>query len=483
MAKRIISVGFEVPGGEVEEVPLLSRRSLLDADIIVFSPKIPDVYAPETYQGKPCLSDDSSFQCREAIAHWRRELIAAIDAGKLVVVLLQPPEIVYAATGDKQYSGTGRNMRTTRIVDQLHAYQVIPTKWQYHTASGSEMSLVPEARFFASYWAKFAEYSRYEVYLEGEMKETLIKTKTGNRIVGACIRKGHGALLAIPSLALDKETFSETRKVEGKNEYYWTKDAIVFGRQFTTVLVALADSLASEVAITPPPDWMQDDAYHLPEEAVIEIRIGKITAQIAELEEKRRELESQLETAGTLRNLLFEQGKPLEHAVLQALGLFGFNAKGFKDNGSEFDAVFISPEGRFIGEIEGKDNKAINIDKFSQLERNLNEDFARKGVDQFAKGVLFGNPFRLSPLDSREKPFTEKCQTAATRLGVALVNTSDLFAPCRYLKSNKDADYAKKCREAIFKAVGDVVIFPTPPISNDSDKHVEAVVSKSLEDK
>ena len=78
-----------------------------------------------------------------------------------------------------------------------------------------------------------------------------------------------------------------------------------------------------------------------------------------------------------------------------------------------------APRERFIGEVEGKDNKAINIDKFSQLERNLNEDFAREGVDQFAKGVLFGNPYRLRSPDNRDDPFTDKCRTAAARRGAA----------------------------------------------------------------
>ena len=131
---------------------------------------------------------------------------------------------------------------------------------------------------------------------------------------------------------------------------------------------------------------------------------------------------------------------------------------------SEFDAIFTSQEGRFIGEAEGKDNRSVNIDKFSQLERNLNEDFAKEEVNEFAKGVLFGNAFRLQPVETRGATFTEKCQTAAARLGVALVRTSDLFIPSRYLKTHKDIEYARQCREAIFMTSGNVVVFPAPPV-------------------
>jgi len=106
MARTILSVGFEVPGGEIDEIELLSNRSLLDADIIVFQPGIPYTYGGDTYLGKDCLSDDGSFRVREAMSHWRRELAAAVDAGKIVVLFLAEPEVVYVATGKKEWSGT-----------------------------------------------------------------------------------------------------------------------------------------------------------------------------------------------------------------------------------------------------------------------------------------------------------------------------------------------------------------------------------------
>jgi hypothetical protein len=55
-------------------------------------------------------------------------------------------------------------------------------------------------------------------------------------------------------------------------------------------------------------------------------------------------------------SLLYEAGKPLERAVLRALKALGFKATPFTEDGSEFDAVFSAPEGRFIGEVEGKND-------------------------------------------------------------------------------------------------------------------------------
>ena len=169
--------------------------------------------------------------------------------------------------------------------------------------------------------------------------------------------------------------------------------------------------------------------------------------------------------AGSLRRLLYEQGKPLEDALLEALTLFGFKAEQFADGESEFDLVLISSEGRCVGEAEGKDSKPINVDKISQLERILQEDFAREEGDDFAKGVLFGDAYRLASIAKRKDFFTAKCISAAKRAKIALVRTPDIFVPAKYLKQHsKDKKYAKQCREAIFRTEGEIVAFTTTPI-------------------
>ena len=62
MAKKIISVGFEIPGGVVEYVSLRSNRSLLDADIVVFSPQMgSEYYISRYHQGRPRLGESDSL--------------------------------------------------------------------------------------------------------------------------------------------------------------------------------------------------------------------------------------------------------------------------------------------------------------------------------------------------------------------------------------------------------------------------------------
>jgi len=133
--KKIFSVGYPFPGGEVEQFDFDSKQTLLDADIIVFEPTLGNYYAPSTYKGKPSLSEQSSFETQEALSHWRTELKAAFEAGKVIFVFLAEPIQVFIHTGKKEYSGTGRNRQTTNIVAPISSYTAIPLNltinWTY----------------------------------------------------------------------------------------------------------------------------------------------------------------------------------------------------------------------------------------------------------------------------------------------------------------------------------------------------------------
>jgi hypothetical protein len=305
------------------------------------------------------------------------------------------------------------------------------------------------------------------VEIDGEFTKVLLRAQTGNRTVGAAIQaKSGGTLPFLPPLQYDEKKFIRNARKgeEEEGKRYWTNEAFKFGKRLAATLVALADALATSSKITPAPVWSLTSEYRMARESKIEASITACTAEIAKLQKAKVELERELDAAGNLRHLLFEQGKPLESVILDVMKLFGFEAQPFADGESEFDGLFSSSEGRCLGEIEGKDNKPINIDKFSQLERNLNEDFEREEVTEHAKGLLFGNAFRLKPVAERGDFFTDKCVSAAKRIGAALIRTPDLFHPAKYLRENPgDKEYAKKCRESIFSTVGSIVDFPKVP--------------------
>ncbi len=462
---RIFTVGFKLPGEEFEDIDFSSSQTLLDADIVLFEPTLGDWNPDEhgSYNGRLRFNEYSSFFKKEQLDHWRSEIVAAVDAGKLVIVYMAEPINCYRYTGEKEISGTGRSRVTTNIFTEISSYEAIPYLKGVTAKSGKKIRLEKDAAYLTPYWTEFSGYSPYEVEIAGQFERVLLKSRVGNRIVGAAVHGSTGVLLFLPPIRYDYEKF--VRYDENTNEDCWTKEALKFGKRLVVALVSLAGNLKQANQTTPPPNWTSESRYRLFAEGELESAILSCTSEISRLRSKKTTLEAQLSETSSLRRLLFEQGRPLETAILEALKLFGFEAEPFSDGESEFDAVFVSLEGRCLGEAEGKDNKPVNIDKFSQLERNINEDFARDEVSDHAKGVLFGNSYRLLPLEKRDEFFTAKCISAAKRVRAALVRTPDLFAPAKYLKENPaDTNYAKQCREAIFHTEGNIVTFPAPPV-------------------
>jgi len=459
--RKIFSVGYPFPGGIAEQIPYDSDRSLLDADIVVFEPTIEYYSADEWYQGKPSLSEHSSFAVRQHSVHWHSELKAAVECGKTILLFLAKPEVVFVDTGQRQYSGTGRNRQTTRIVTELSSYEAVPVDLEVQARSGEEIAAVGDLKYLASYWKEFGAQSPYESTISGKVTERLLRTRTGNRTVGAVLRFGRGTILLLPPLRYDEDDF--TKYGDNKEPNTWNAKAQRFGKKLAGILAGLDRVIRSASEETPPPDWVQDDLYRFSEESEIESKIQRKTKQISSAQEQKRKLEQSLREAGRLRALLFEKGKPLERSILEALEILGFSVDRFQDEESEFDAVFSSQEGRFLGEAEGKDNKAVNIDKLSQLERNLQEDFAREDIDEFAQGVLFGNAFRLTPVTDRADCFTTKCISGAIRGGIALVRTPDLFIAAKHVRETGDAAYAQACRLALSAAAGKLAEFPPVP--------------------
>ena len=180
--KKVASVECEIPGGLSEYISIDSDVSLLDWDIILFRPNIFSlVDYHETYQGKPSLSDSHSFKPRERMEHWRREIIDAINSGKTVIFFLEELYEVYIDTGQRQYSGTGRNQRTTRIVELYNNYKCLSFDLNPINSKGSAMRLAKGSEILSSYWSEFGEHSSYEVRIEGKVSKPLIITKTGEK--------------------------------------------------------------------------------------------------------------------------------------------------------------------------------------------------------------------------------------------------------------------------------------------------------------
>jgi hypothetical protein len=294
-------------------------------------------------------------------------------------------------------------------------------------------------------------------------------TKTGEKTAGAYLRykNASGALVLLPYIDFRRKEFDEYRKEDKK--HYWTENALQMGQKFVSGIVGIDKAFREKTEISPAPEWTELEDFILPREQQIREDLLKIESRLESIQKEKEVKQQELAEEISLKRLLYEKGKPLETAIHDALHIFGFDVSHFNNGDSEFDVVFVCSEGRLIGEVEGKDNKPINIDKLRQLEMNINEDFTRDEVKEMAKGALIGNAFRLTKPDDRGAFFTEKCLTASQRSQTALISSVDLFKIAKYLTGSCDKAFAKKCRRAILASVG-VVCFPPIPAKTQRPK-------------
>lgn len=453
MQRKIISVEYEIPGFHQDCCSYATDQSLLDADVIVFQTRnFGSAY------GKASFGDAESFSVLRRTEHWRRELHTALNYGKTVFLILAKHEVASFQTGRQEVKG--RTM--INYVEDRSNYEFLPAELPSMTGKSGTSIVFTGDSTFAILWNEFKTLLRYECYLNEKVERPIFVTKTGERPVGAVFRVGKGHLVVLPFVDFDLREFFKTRK-DGRA--YWKADAIQFGSKLVKILLDVDKSLRSEGAETPMPAWAEEREFVSSEEARIRKEINDAAKEIDTLRLRKSSLEAELKGTQALKNLLFGTGKPLEGAVIKSLRALGYSAENYDDGDLELDQVIVSPEGeRLIGECEGKDNAAVNIDKFRQLAENIQADLQREEVSKPAVGILFGNGFRLTAPKDRQEQFTTKCLASAKRETI-LVRTTDLYPVVQYLRETNDRVYAKACREAIRAAVGGIVNFPAPPKS------------------
>ena len=483
MKKKIIALGIEFfPDDEKNEfitcVDFNTHLSLADADIILISPTYYPQYDYsifETYRGKTCLDENSSGRFLDDLSFWKKEVAKTMEEGKTIFLILNKPNEFFFKTGKQEHSGSGRNRQTTAFVDLFNSYEMVsPILSNAHFSAGSEITYKNKNPILSTLWEENKQYFHYQAsFNPPDFKgDPFFYQKRGKSVLGGIVSSKYGGkVVCLPAIELEAPdfTYSKVDSDSGEEEEYWAEEAKLFTRRFAKAIIGIDNSLKSNSDLTPPPKWSMEEAYVLQSVIDIEDKVKKIQTTIEKQEIKKLSLKEQEQLEKIPTYLLYEKGKPLEIAVREALKVFGIKATSYLDNESEFDVVFSCEEGTFLGEVEGRDTSAIAVKKLSQLMRNLAEYLSKDDVTEPAKGILFGNGYRLTEPEKRECQFTEKCITGATQATIALVNTADLFPVVKYLKENSDTEFKKQCRKSLLNTTSGIVQFPDIPVTEKKD--------------
>lgn len=115
---KIASLGRDLPDKWTIHIPFKSEYSLLDYDIVIFDTS--DIFLEynaeflhERYKGYRNLDSDDSVHILEDRNRRVSEMIDLVNAGKTLIIFCPSPDKCYIDTGERSYSGTGRNRQET----------------------------------------------------------------------------------------------------------------------------------------------------------------------------------------------------------------------------------------------------------------------------------------------------------------------------------------------------------------------------------
>lgn len=452
-AISIALVGANLPCENLDIVELDKRQSLLEYDLVVFRPTV-SAFAFEfnnQYQGRPIFTEEDSANIYDASRHWNKQINELLSIGRTVVVMLPEKRDYFRYTGEHQYNGTGKNARRTNIVGGISNYDLCRLDLQNCViAEGSQIDAADANREIYSAWSGLSGESVYYCYFSDERFSPFLRIKNTNKCVGGVKRyEGGGCLIVMPDIPERWDSWWNDESDE------YTDDGSDFAKRFSGFCDGIYKSTVTSDH-EQEPDWCSAPDLVLPKELSLQLDITNNISRIRDIEAENEKLSNDLVDNIQLRSMLFRNGKPLERAIISALQECGIDADGYTDGSLEFDVVFELDGIRCIAEVEGKDNKSIDISKMSQLERCIQEDFARDTVEEHAKGILIGNPFRLKPPSERGEPFTKKAIAAANRTGVTLVTTVQLFKIFQEAREAGDPELARAKIKQIVEHPGGV---------------------------
>lgn len=446
-----ISLDFLFADERVDSTHYGSSWTLLDYDIAIWHPtsllnnyKGTGLYDTETtFQGLPSLSDDSSAELLRDTTRRRAEMAQFLDLGRTLIIFVPPPQPFFCGTGKKEHSGTGKNRRTTRIVDEMDLEQLaFPFDIKLTRAAGAKMRLVG-GEPFASFWRTHRERFYYEAHMELESDAVVVIEGTEYPVASvARVEKG-GLVLLLPQLDLAEAPFMDDD----------SEAAVASEKKRSKVEAQLLDGLFDLVAAYQKtsgdfsmPEWAGQVV--LPQEQDALDGVSKTQGQLAKLEKKLTTQRAALSTIQERKLLLVGTGVALEAVCGQA-----FEALGFKvETGPPGGADLILRDGSKVAvvEVKGKTKTAAKADA-SQLEGWVTDYELEHGVQP--KAILVATAWRDTPLADRpDEAFPDSMRSYSEKRDHCLITGPQLLGA--WLDAEKRPRSKKPLRESILGCVG-----------------------------
>lgn len=429
-SKRILGLNTSFESLEYDgfdENRFCSTISLLDYDAVVIDVGFLADYnyknGAKNYENKVRLSDYESAQIVDDFDTVREQIVELLKQGRNLFVLMGKNENCYIYTGEKQFSGTGKNARQTNIIREFDMYSFLPIQIKATHIYGTEITSCCKSPY-QDFMRKTASYSQYASYFSVTEKSTTLARISGTeKVVAAVIPYENGKIICLP------QPYYE-------DEYINPDEWLIGGKAYLEALFELNERLSISDTDAALPTWT-DSIYVLNEKEEIENH-DHLKKQIAELQDKSSEQKHRIEEIQKYKLLLTASGGILEEITKQVLQELGFSILDTEKGRSDIVAKY--GDAGIVAEIKGVSKSAAEKHA-AQLEKWVSQFIEEN--DSVPKGILIVNGYCDTPLEKRvEDVFPNQMLKYCEARGHALITTTQLL--CLYIDIKKNPSCANE---------------------------------------
>lgn len=385
-----------------------------------------------SYKGKRMISENESHRMIEEFERTKSQLVELLKQGKNVFVLMGADENCYIYTGQKEYSGTGKNTRATNIVTEYNVFSFLPIDIKPIMVSGEKFDIACQSPYSAFFQAT-KDMSYYEAYFDAPKGSSLLKISNSDKTVSAVFECYKGKIIILP-YPYGEEYFNDEKD--------WKKQ----GKKYLNALFELNNALTSHSDSYVLPIWTQD--IKILDEKDEEEKIEDCKKKLKSIEAKIKKHEANIKAIQQKKILLTASGTPLEEVVKETLKEIGFALGETETGRSDIVASYNGTD--IVAEIKGVTKSAAEKHA-AQLEKWVAQFIEEK--ERAPKAMLIVNGFCDKPLSERhEEVFPEQMIKYCTAREHALISTTQLL--CLYIEIKQNPACAPERISELLSCVG-----------------------------
>lgn len=429
---RLLSLDFDPIFGEHStRSSFTGEISAFDYDVVLWDPATTFAEAVQyaaKFNGLPALSDTDSASLKAAVERRASEFDAFLKAGRTLVIVLRPPQVCYVATGEVTWSGTGKNARSTRIVDSLDLLDAVPVKLGTPSLASGDRIEVHGDGPISSFLRKYLADLQYNAVLENPEGSVLARVRGTNRAVAVQGSvEGGGLLLAIPASKFVPQIEDEDDP-DGKE--HWPDRSADFQ---VDLLAAIQSQVGQSEVIRPA--WATN--FTTGAEKLAQEKVSKQSASVDRARKALAKAQEELAKVEALSQLYLGTGRTLELQVRDVFKMIGGTVSEPEPNRADWHVDFSGTPA--VLEIKGV-TKSASEKNAAQLEKWVAGVYESTGTSP--KGLLVVNTWREVPLPDRtEADFPDQMLPYSIARGHCLLTGLDVFAIACDIQRDRDRSH------------------------------------------